>query len=167
MDSIFRQVTSYRLFNHFLPGTIFCIFSDYALGTSFNALGIIETIVAYYVVGLILSSIGAIIVEPLSMFTGIIPKRESYTNFVKSSKEDAKLDVLVEEANMFRTLCSTLLCGLILLLINFSWPGFMSEPNSLVTVALIILLPALSFASWRKQSFYVTNRVKSNTEEQG
>ena len=60
---------------------------------------------AYYFMGLVISRIGSLMIEPTLKKVGFL-KSADYSKFVLASKTDNKLDVLSETNNMYRTLCA-------------------------------------------------------------
>ena len=69
MDSIFEKIvdriSSYNLFNYALPGTIFVYTSKCLLNKNILVNSWIENFILCYFIGMILSRIGSLIIEPL------------------------------------------------------------------------------------------------------
>ena len=64
IESLLEKLSSYNLLNNLLPGAIFC----YLLKTIVNidiSNNIVEDLFVYYFIGMIISRIGSIIIEPI------------------------------------------------------------------------------------------------------
>jgi sterol desaturase/sphingolipid hydroxylase (fatty acid hydroxylase superfamily) len=160
MKDILNKLSSYNIFNNLFPGILFVLIADVITSYSFIQKDIVLGIFLYYFIGLVISRIGSIIIEPFLKFTSFIHFKD-YKDFVKAEKEDPKIDLLSEVNNMYRTLCSLFLMLLLLLVfekIAMIW-AFLNY-NSLII--LIIALLVLFMFSYRKQSKYISDRIDSN-----
>jgi len=84
-----------------------------------------------------------------------------YKDFVAASKKDAQLEVLSEANNTYRTLSS--LFGLLLLLklylkVEGRFPILREWDATVLAVLLLVML----LFSYRKQTSYITKRIKAN-----
>ena len=59
----------------------------------------------YYFIGLIISRIGSLILEPFLKLIKFV-RFADYEDYVMASKSDPKIDLFSEQNNMYRTLCS-------------------------------------------------------------
>ena len=162
MADLLKQLSSYNLFNYLLPGVIFAAIADQYLNILLLQDDIIVSFFLYYFLGLVISRVGSLVLEPVLKAWNFL-NFAHYPDFVKASQKDDVIDVLSETNNMYRTIFSTLLClGLIfvyqLLSASCSWLKQV-QPFVLFLVLLII------FAfSWRKQTAYISKRVKATIE---
>ena len=105
MKEILEKISSYNLFNYLLPGLVFVVIlnklTDYNLVQTDLLIGLF----LYYFIGLVISRIGSIVIEPLLKKLKII-KFSEYIDFVKASALDTKIETLSEANNVYRTLCS-------------------------------------------------------------
>jgi hypothetical protein len=114
MSEFIKLLSTYNLFNYLFPGYVFIfyinLFTNYAIPKS-NILT--EFFLAYFL-GLVISRIGSLIIKPiLDKFNFI--EYADYEKFVKASKLDSKIDLLLEVNNMYRTLIALfLICFLFL-----------------------------------------------------
>lgn len=163
MKDILDKLTSYNLFNYLLPGVIFCILTTFATDLNLVQSDIITGAFLYYFVGLIISRFGSLIIEPLLKKVSFL-KFATYKEFVSAEKKDEKLNLLSETNNMYRTFTSLfVLLGLlkIYLLIEQSIGGLDAWRS---TIGIVLLLIMFLF-SYRKQTSYITKRVKANKDE--
>lgn len=115
---------------------------------------------AYYFIGMILSRIGSVIIEPLLKRSGFV-KFAEYTDFMKVSKTDPKLEVLSEANNMYRTIISLFVTLFILLgaqKLARHWSFFNENQEFLALIFLFILFAF----SYKKQSNYIFHRINSS-----
>ena len=160
MKDILEKLSSYNIFNYLLPGVVFVVLPD-AL-TTFHLVqkDVVLGVFLYYFIGLIISRLGSLVVEPLLKLLRVV-RFAPYGDFVASSKEDEKLLVLSEANNMYRTFCSLfmLLAGLKAydrLLARFP------QMQQWSVVVLLAALFALFCLSYRKQCQYITKRIDSD-----
>ena len=157
MKDVFQKLTSYNIFNCLLPGIVFVILLRYF--TSHNLM-IDEALSAtffYYFIGLIISRIGSLIVEPLLRKFKIV-NFSAYRNFVETSKIDDKIELLSEINNIYRTLLSMLI--LILLIITYEGtPNFFELGKSTKSIIGLVSLILLFLCSYKKQTEYMNKRI--------
>ena len=157
MKELLDKLSSYNLFNYLLPGIIFAVLSEKLTSSSFIQQDIILGVFIYYFIGLVISRIGSLIIEPFLKWTSFVHFAE-YSEFLSASATDQKLDLLSEANNMYRTFCSLFL--LILIMkgyeeISMIYP-FIDKWKSII---LLIGLLFLFLLSYRKQTKYITQRI--------
>ena len=162
MKDLLDKLTTYNIFNYLLPGVLFVVIAkaltDYDLIQENNLLGAF----LYYFVGMTVSRFGSVIIEPLLRKVKFIEFRE-YKDFVNASKKDAKIELLSEVNNTYRTLISMLVLLLLLKLYNVSANIFQIE-NSISLIALTISITTLYIFSYRKQTKFVVKRIDVNNQ---
>jgi len=160
MKEFLEKISSYNLFNYLLPGVIFVVLCKY-----FNALDLVQKdlllgVFFYYFVGLIISRIGSLIIEPILKkinFVIFTPSKD----FISASAKDSKLEMLSEANNMYRTFSSLfILIGFIKLyeFLSSKWP-IVNQWISEVLIGCFIILFMFSF---RKQTQYIKRRVEKH-----
>ncbi|OHT23351.1 hypothetical protein A3Q29_21140 [Providencia stuartii] len=85
MDALIDKISSYNIFNYIIPGVVFCYFFDSFFKIKIDGEQVIYNLCLYYFWGLLLSRIGSLIVEKLSIkikFIIYAPYTE-YNNAVK------------------------------------------------------------------------------------
>lgn len=158
MNNVIEKLGSYEIMTNLLPGAFLGIALRFFFELSLPTENIGEEILIYYFMGFIINRIGSLIVKPILEKMKFI-QEAPYPDYLKAVKVDAKLDILSETNNYFR---STLTCcillpivGLMQMLIeNVSWIN--RDWKGCVIVFLIVLF----LFSYRKQ----TNIVKRRTE---
>lgn len=160
MKDLLDKLSSYNIFNYLFPGVVFVVLASKLTSYNFIQQDILLGAFLYYFIGLVISRIGSIFIEPLLKFIKFL-KFADYKRFVKASKADTTIDTLSEVNNMYRTICSLFL---ILIAINgFEWLStkwlFLSEKKFETLTAFLFLLFLFSY---RKQTNYITKRIEAN-----
>lgn len=160
MKDLIDKIGSYNIFNYLLPGIIFSVFV-----TKFTHYNLVQGDVlvgafVYYFIGSVVSRIGSLIIEPIFKWTGFI-SFASYEDFVVASKADAKIEVLSEANNMYRTICSLFMCLSIVYGYEYLAGKFEVLDKVLPALCVAGLLILFSF-SYRKQTAYISKRVTAN-----
>ena len=163
MKDLLDKLSSYNIFNYLLPGIIFVVLSDALTSFSFVQKDIILGVFLYYFIGLIISRIGSLVIEPFFKWTKFVQFAD-YADFISASKLDDKLEVLSEVNNMYRTLCS-LLFLLIFVKVYEKISLKISVISEWNTEVLIVGLFLLFCFSYRKQTQYITKRVETTTKQ--
>ena len=162
MKDLLDKLSSYNIFNYLLPGIIFVVLADATTSYSFVQPDILLGVFLYYFIGLVISRIGSLVIEPILKITKFV-RFAAYPDFVSALKTDDKLDLLSEANNMYRSFCS-LFFLLILIkgyeLITATFPAI-SEWS--VDILIVVLLLLFCF-SYRKQTEYIAKRVKTTTK---
>lgn len=69
MEEILKQIvgriSSYNLFNNLYPGVIFCYLLKAILGINIISDNWFENLILFYFIGMVISRIGSVIIEPL------------------------------------------------------------------------------------------------------
>jgi hypothetical protein len=160
MKELLDKMSSYNLFNYLFPGILFAVLSKEITTYSFLQENLIIGVFIYYFIGLVVSRIGSLIIEPILKKLSFL-KFADYKDFISASQKDSKIELLSEINNMYRTL-SSLFILLILLkvyeLIESKLP-ILKDWNSYILLALLLFMFLFSY---RKQTTYIIKRIKSN-----
>lgn len=158
MKELLDKISSYNLFNYLLPGVIY--------------VGIIQKITSidlvmennfigafiYYFIGLIISRIGSLLIEPILKKWKIV-KFSDYGDFISASKEDEQIVLFSEINNTYRTLISLSLFLIISVLYDKFITPLELAPiwmNSILSVCLILLFTF----SYKKQTGFINKRIE-------
>lgn len=158
-DTILNRVSSYNLFNYLLPGTIFCVLMEKMFGLPLLIENLFAAFFFYYFVGLVISRIGSLTIEPVLLKFKFV-KFRPYDEFERASKLNNKISILSEQNNTYRSLISLPLC------IGLYYAGsmialhFEIAPNVYHVVFLVAIFVLFLF-SYRKQTQYVVKNIKS------
>ena len=158
MKDLLDKISSYNLFNYLLPGTIFVTLANKFTRYSFIEKNIIIAGFVYYFVGLIISRLGSLIIEPVLKKIKFL-KFTDYKEFILASKKDPKIEIFSETNNTYRTLSAMFIFLLLLKLyelVEFKLPMLMIFSPYI----LVILLLTMFIFSYRKQTEYIKKRVK-------
>ncbi len=160
MKEIIDKISSYNFFNYLLPGILFVIFSKEITKYSFIQSDLVIGVFLYYFIGLIISRFGSLVIEPILKWIHFLEFAD-YKQFVSASKKNPKIEVLSETNNMYRTIASMLI--LLLLLKIYELVTTKIQWLSIWTpYILIVLLLIMFLCSHKKQTQYITKRVKDN-----
>lgn len=160
MKDLLDKLSSYNIFNYLFPGIVFVVVASKLTTFNFLQQDILVGAFLYYFIGLAISRIGSIFIEPLLKFIKFL-KFSDYKKFVKASMTDTKIDTLSEVNNMYRTICSLFL--MLIALKAFDWLSlkwsFLQEMKiEIVTTFLLFLF----LFSYRKQTNYIIKRIEAN-----
>ena len=163
MKEILEKISSYNLFNYLLPGALFAAFAEWTTDYKIIQDDIVIGLFLYYFIGLVISRIGSLLIEPLMRFVKFV-KFSEYADFVIVSKDDTKLDTLSEVNNTYRTLCSLFICLLLTKLVAFMAAKF-SISTTVTGYSVFGLLLLLFAFAYRKQTDYITKRIDAKKDK--
>lgn len=159
MKDLLEKLSSYNIFNYLLPGILFSVLLTKT--TSYRVLqnDIVTGVFVYYFLGLVVSRVGSLIIEPLLKKLGFI-QFVDYSDFISASKKDEKIEVLSESNNMYRTFCSLL--TMVSAIAGYDYIAKKYQILSTISPYLVIFLLLILFLfSYRKQTQYIEKRVKT------
>ncbi len=160
MKELLEKLSSYNLFNYLLPGVLFAVIIDELTPLRVIQKDIVIGVFVYYFLGSIISRIGSLLVEPTLRRIKFL-KFAPYEDFVNASKVDAKLEVLSEANNMYRTICALFISISAVAGYNFA-ACYLPWLNKIGLPLSICGLTALYLFSYKKQTEYITKRVAAN-----
>ena len=107
---------------------------------------------------MIVSRVGSLLLEPMLKWLKIV-SYAPYADYLKASDKDAKMAVMIEANNTYRTLAATFLTITLGLMITWSADrlDISSETREFL---LALMLFGIFLASFRKQSAFIVSRVK-------
>ena len=155
MEKIIEKIEIYHFINYLLPGTIFVAIFNKIFENNFFDSNIVIVVIEYYFIGLILSRIGSVLLQPIFKKTKII-KYADYNKYIKASKEDDKLEILQREANQYRTYIATF----IILAIVQSYICIENK-NFTIMLVLFVGLAILVTLAYKKQIKFIVDRVEN------
>lgn len=160
MKEIIEKLSSYNIFNYLLPGIVFSILTSKFTSTNLIFDNLVIGVFLYYFIGLVISRVGSVIIEPLLKWIKFL-KFADYKDFVSVSKTDNKLEILSEANNMYRTFVS--MFSILFLIIGFQRLSeyFIILKNKQDLILLAVLFVLFLF-SYRKQTNYITKRIKAS-----
>lgn len=102
MKELLEKLSSYNIFNYLLPGTLFATFVDGMTSLKVLQEDIVVGAFLYYFLGSVVSRVGSLIIEPILLSMKFVDYAP-YAAFVQATKVDAKIEILSEQNNMYRT----------------------------------------------------------------
>lgn len=165
MTDFLNKLSTYNIFNYLLPGVVFVVLNEFVTNISLLQKDIVTGVFFYYFLGLIISRIGSIIIEPFLKKIGFV-KFAEYSDYVSAERNNDFIKILSEVNNMYRTLASTLFCLFIFKLYDLICKEISFFHENGIYIIIIFLFVLFLFA-YRKQTSYITSRVAKHKEEQG
>ena len=151
MNELIEKLSSYNVFNYLLPGVIFSVFVEKITPYKIIQDDVLINVFLIYFIGLVISRIGSLLIEPI--FKKFI-KFADYTDFLEASNEDAKLEILSESNNMYRTFISLFIVLFLIKLYSYYFVD-----NNVGIYILIVIIFLLFVFSYIKQTAYITKRI--------
>jgi hypothetical protein len=161
VDELLAKISSYNIFNYLVPGALFVIAAKRLSILNLDDKDLVTKLLIFYIVGLIISRIGSLAIEPLMKRAKWI-KYTDYKEFALACAKDAKIEVLVEVSNTYRTLTAAFLALVVGELATANQRDWSSLQPWLPLAALIALM-TLFLVSFAKQTAYVRKRVEAHT----
>lgn len=158
MEKIVEKINSYHIFNYLVPGYLFLIISGKILETTLISNNIISSFFEAYFIGIVISRISSLITEKIIVKIWTL-KKEPYDKYIEANNEDDKLEILNQDCNMYRSLCTLMLLELVLKIISLLKILNLINKDILIIVTLILLVILFAF-SFVKQNKYISLRVK-------
>ena len=156
MGELIKKIETYNIINYLLPGIIFAIIFKALTEIDISNINAGIAIVEYYFIGLVLSRIGSIIINPILKKCKIIYE-EKYEDFIDNESKDEKIAILVREGNQYRTFIATFAVLALIELNNIMHKNY----DKWMTVIAFIALMILFILSYRKQLIFITKRIKN------
>ena len=163
MKEIIDKISSYNLFNYLFPGVLFAVLLEEHTHYTVLPEEIVLALFVCYFLGLVISRIGSLVIEPTLKLLNII-QFAPYEDFILASKSEPKLSLLSEANNMYRTLCALFVSLGIAILFEWLTSSYKFIHNA-APFLLFITLTGLFVLSYRKQTMFITKRVKATTKE--
>lgn len=158
MEDILKKISGYQIFNFLLCGAILTLLLQKTTNINLTSPDSLTTFFTYYFIGLILSRLGSLLVEPALRRLKIIVF-VPYNEYLKALGKDPKIDTLSQENNTYRTLIATFLSFVAIYILQKRVHGLTPRQTAVVTVAGSVLLVILFVLSYRKQTTYITKKV--------
>lgn len=165
MKELIEKISSYNIFNYLFPGTLFAILSKNFTKVDITQTDLLHAAFLYYFIGLVISRIGSLIVSPVLTLLRIKPQNTEYSDYIEACATDEKIDLLSEVNNMYRTLCSMVLCIILVKVLETCGLDLSNQKGSDLIWGSLIFLFVLFVFSYRKQSNFIISRVNKHTSK--
>ena len=138
-----------------MPGVLFVIFAEVFTDYSLWQKNLVAGFFLYYFIGMVISRIGSLIIEPFLKWIGLL-KKADYKMFVHAEEGDEKVSILSEQNNQYRTIIALF----VVIGILKAWETIFQYiiPNKIGAALLFILLLVLFLYSYSKQTRYIVDR---------
>lgn len=175
LKQIFDKISSYNIFNNLYPGAVFCYLLKIMIDINIILSTWYENLILFYFVGMVISRVGSVIIEPIMKKIKIKNKKllqfSSYADYRNACENDPLVGTLSEVNNTYRTLLSCIVC-IFALKIGVSFNDdcmenqftFFNDNKEWIILIILILLFAFSYV---KQTSYVKNRVENVVDGMG
>lgn len=163
MADFLDKLTSYNLFNYLLPGIVFAAIASHLTPLELIQDDMIVGVFFYYFLGTVISRFGSLFLEPLLKGIGFV-KYEEYGLYLKASKSDEKIGILLEASNMYRTMLSVFVL-LAVLKAYFEFGQLLLKVEVYGDWMATLFLLALFLYSYRKQTKFISKRIRSFYDE--
>ena len=160
MEDFFKSISKYNVANYLIPGVVTVV-----LLRATNSFDLVQDelflgLFLYYFIGLILSRIGSLLIEPMLKCLKII-EYAPYSDFTFASKKDSIIVNLSETNNSYRTYLVSIFVVLAAmpvarLIDKFSLPDIFLSASTLVSALILLAF------SYRKQTIYIKKRVEES-----
>ena len=159
MNKFLEYLSSYQILNNLIPGIIFLVLIDMFDLIPIDKNNIVLLFFGGYFVGMILSRLGSMIIEPLFKKCKIV-EYAPYSDYMEVEHKNNRLSMLLSENNMYRTFVALFLLFLLIYLL-FLIPGVkLFFFTSIGTIILTILLIVLFTLSYRKNTAYFRRQIE-------
>lgn len=158
MKELIDKLSSYNIFNYLLPGMLFVGLSKYITGYDLVQENILVGVFVYYFLGMVISRIGSLVIEPLLKKLKVI-RFVDYADYVAAAKKDEKIELLSEINNTYRTLTAMALLLLLLRAYHY-WESYSRLSADTSAYILTVLLVLIFLFSHRKQTSFVRRRIE-------
>ncbi len=160
---IIDKLSQYNFLTNILPGTVLCLLLHYLVGYNLLLSDYYLAGILFYFAGIVNSRLGSLVVEPLLKRLKILVFAP-YSDFVKAEKQDAKLTVISQENNTYRSYVSVMFIVLLAYLYKITLANIEVVANNEIVILLALLI-VLFVCSYRKQTNYVRERVEANLKK--
>lgn len=161
MKDLIKEISSYNIFNNLLPGVIYLFYLQVTKIVALNSYNIFILFFVAYFAGVVISRIGALLIEPILRALKLV-KYQPYEDFIRAEKVSIKLHALQEKHAMFRAFISLIVVsGLTRLCDAFDW---FKMSGNIGEIALVVFLLIIFVIAYRKQTFFIAQRVKKENE---
>lgn len=158
MEKFLEKISKYHILVNLIPGLVFLYVVDLLGIYDINTDNLIQDFFVGYFVGMTLSRIGSVMIEPIFKRLKIVIYAP-YQDYLQAASIDTKIPDLLEDNNMYRTFVAALVI-IVLLEVAHQIPIVNSFLHtSWAKVVSIVLLLILYVLAYSKQTSYIRKRV--------
>lgn len=159
MSELLSKLSSYNILNNLLPGVIFCTLLPTITEYSISNQDLLTLGFIYYFVGLTISRVSSITIEPLLKKFGFV-KFVSYSSYNEALSKNPKLDILSETNNTYRSIIAV--CFSLCMAKIYEIVATKCAISHQTDMALLIIVLSILFLySYKKQTKYIVDNINS------
>lgn len=158
MEKIIDKISNYHIFNYIIPGGLFLILCNNYLNIKIEQDKITYFFFISYFIGIIISRVSSLVTEKILCYIFKI-KKENYDNYIAAAKKDENIEVLMQDMNMYRSICTMLIILLIIKVAKIFRLYQLIDKDLLILLVFISLI-IIFICAYIKQNKYVVSRVK-------
>jgi hypothetical protein len=162
MNDLLGKISTYNLFNYLLPGILFVFIAKDFAGYDFIQENDIFGAVLYYFIGMVISRIGSLVVEPILHSMGII-KIAARNAYCIAAKKNERIELFLEINNTYRTIVAMFIL-LLLLKAYRHYQSFGTIPENETALAVAVLLLVIFIFAYRKQANYINDEISISSK---
>lgn len=163
MEKFLESLSSFNIFTNLVPGVVLVFLMRSFTSVDLFQQDILFGLVVYYFIGMLVSRVGSLILEPIFKRFGMIQFAD-HAAYVRSSKSDTLVQILLETANTFRSMLAVSICFITVVFFDAARLKFGFIDKQLHWIVGLGLSILFAFA-WIKQSSYVKKRIEANEEQ--
>lgn len=158
MKELLDKISSYNLFNYFLPGILFVCILKYFTNYNFTLENNLASAFLCYFYGMTICGFGEVIIEPLlKRFKFVI--FAPYNEFVSAVKKDEKIILFSEINNTLRNIVALFI--ILILLKGYNYYQIRLNIPDNISILIGVAFTFLIFLFWyQKMTSYIRNRIK-------
>lgn len=155
LGKLLSRLSKYDWFTTLLPG-MFLLALIRRVGINASAESIIEELGLVFFLGVVSSRVGATCVEQIARWCKLFEPYEDYVDWSNANKENA--DMLVRNANWFRSLCGMVIVWGGLVMVKSFYFTWLTRGVKLFIAILVLLI--LFGDAYRRQLSFTTKRIR-------
>jgi hypothetical protein len=162
MEDLANKISSYNILNYLLPGCVFAFATSYFGIMDIMSPSLLINLFLYYFIGMSISRIGSMIIEPLYKRSGLV-QHNDYREYVIAAERDKMIAQMLEQCNVYRTSVA--------LVVSIAIVALITTVSSALDVPDLVLISILGFfllfiytAAYWKQNNFIRKRVKQTNQ---
>ena len=161
---MFDKFDTYNFVANLIPGALLA-FGLHAAGLPVpSPQKVVAFVVVAFALGAICNRLGALVLDPALRKIKALPPK-NYQAYVVASKKDAKLEVIVENANLYRTFATA---GILYFVIRVGYD--LSKRLNLgeyaLTSIVVISSVVVFILAFRREDLYITQRLSRRSDSE-
>ncbi|HSX44890.1 MAG TPA: hypothetical protein VLF39_02115 [Candidatus Saccharimonadales bacterium] len=160
MEDLLKKISQYQLFNFLLSGALLAVLLKQTTSINLIYENTIAEFFAFYFIGLVISRVGSLIVEPWLKKLKIVTFTP-YSEYLVAAKSDKRIDILSQENNTYRTLIATFLVFAAIYIVTKYAGSFIRQHHTLIVYIFMGTMLVLFTLAYHKQTNYIAKRIKN------